>query len=134
MVWCSACFSAIIHLSAEFNSVYQTSASAILVSLLYNIVCNTGINIGIFFSLNILTKYPDFDSHSFPNSTTCIVGVNAIYFEKRIIYWAKNSEHRYYENLFIQGMFLRIVLLILRLLSWRLPSFMPSLPTDCIYR
>lgn len=26
------------------------------------IVCNTGINIGIFFSLNILTKYPDFDS------------------------------------------------------------------------
>lgn len=47
------------------------------------IVCNTGINIGIFFSLNILTKYPDFDSHSFPNSTTCIVGVNAIYFEKR---------------------------------------------------
>lgn len=94
------------------------------------IVCNTGINIGIFFSLNILTKYPDFDSHSFPNSTTCIVVVNAIYFEKRIIYWAKNLEHRYYKNLFIQGMFLRIVSLILRLLSWHLPSFMPSLPTD----
>lgn len=81
------------------------------------IVCNTGINIGIFFSLNILTKYPDFDSHSFPNSTTCIVGVNAIYFEKWIIYTAKKSEHRYYKNLFIQGMFLRIVSLILRLTS-----------------
>lgn len=132
VVWCSACFSAIIHSSAEFNSVYQTSASAFWYHCY--IVCNTGINIGLFFSLNILTKYPDFDSHSFPNSTTCIVGVNAIYFEKWIIYTAKKSEHRYYENLFIQGMFLRIVSLILRLLSWRLPSFMPSLPTDCIYR
>lgn len=137
MVWCSACFSAIIH-SLGFIQVQNLIPFIKPALLLFwyhcYIVCITDINLGIFFSLNILTKYPDFDSHSFPNSTTCIVGVNAIYFEKRIIYWAKNSEHRYYENLFIQGMFLRIVLLILRLLSWRLPSFMPSLPTDCIYR